>query len=152
MANFLYVYNMQKVLKEFYSCKSLKYTTITMQYDQVECVIWVMQGGFSIKKHFRVYFRCHIDMTFKTSAWLSQILTPHLFQSLKFNQCIFQGLLYVSSYYLWLSFPESVEFFPTLSVLQMLIYSFLDNKRHSFWILSPVSLSQSNLCVRYLLL
>lgn len=93
-----------------------------------------MQGGFSIKKHFRVYFRCHIDMTFKTKAWLSQILTPHLFQSLKFNQCIFQGFLYVSSSYLWLSFPD-VEFFLTLSVLQMSIYSFLDNKRHSFWIL-----------------
>ena len=90
-----------------------------------------MQGGFSIKKHFRVYFRCHIDMTFKTDAWLSQILTPHLFQSLKFNQWIFQGFLYVSSYYLCLSFPESVEFFPILSVLRMSIYSFPDNKRHS---------------------
>ena len=64
-----------------------------------------MQGGLSIKKHFRVYFRCRIDTTFKTNTWLSQILTPHLFQSLKFNQWIFQGFLYISSYYLWLSFP-----------------------------------------------
>ena len=56
--------------------------------------------------------------------------------------------LLIISDYLFLS----VEFFPTLSVLRMSTYSFPDNKRHSFWILSPISLLQSNLCVRYLLL
>ena len=109
-----------------------------------------MQGGLSIKKHFRVYFRCCIDTTFKTNTWLSQILTPHLFQSLKFNQWIFQGFLYGSSYYLWLSFPVCWIFSYTLSCGCRL--TLFQTTKDSFWILSPISFLQSNLRVRYLLL
>lgn len=53
MAYFLYEYNMQKVLNRILAMQISRYTTITIQHDQIE-LIWVMQGAFTIKKHFIV--------------------------------------------------------------------------------------------------